>query len=296
MKLVSIIIPVYNGEYTIKRAIESCQGQTYTNLEILVINNASTDHTAIIVNDIVKMDKRVKLIEFPEKGRSKARNVGLDNAHGEYIQFLDADDTLTKNKVIDAVNYLNNHPNKMACGTNIRYIKDSKSWDMIPNLRYNTELLAHNIFPINTFVFEKNTVRFVDSLEYDEDWMFWVDLFQNRKKLFTILDDIGGYVYVTGVNTMSNTSKMLYYEIFVRGVIKQKYRVYDGHLLISDLKKMIMLNVLYQQNKISDKQLSNAKKNFKVLNKVSLLILKLPTLKKRMTQQVNRILDNTNFQ
>lgn len=91
---ISIIIPAYNSESTIRRCVDSIRNQTYRNLEIIVVNDGSTDSTSEVVNEINNTDSRVKLISIPNGGVSHARNVGIDSATGDFIAFVDSDDTI----------------------------------------------------------------------------------------------------------------------------------------------------------------------------------------------------------
>ena len=88
--LVSIVMPAFNAEKTIVRAIDSVLKQTYPNIELLIINDGSTDNTSEIVSKY--RDSRVALINQGNKGLSGARNTGLENIKGEYVTFLDSDD------------------------------------------------------------------------------------------------------------------------------------------------------------------------------------------------------------
>lgn len=90
--LISVIIPVYNAEKYIKGAISSIAEQTYKNLEIICVNDGSTDHSADIINRMAASDKRIKIVNQENSGPAKARNAGLDVATGKYISFVDADD------------------------------------------------------------------------------------------------------------------------------------------------------------------------------------------------------------
>ena len=94
MSLVSIIIPVYNGEKYIESALNSCISQTYLNIEVLVINDGSTDNTEQIVRSYQKKHNNIILINQQNRGVSAARNKGLEIASGEWITFLDADDEI----------------------------------------------------------------------------------------------------------------------------------------------------------------------------------------------------------
>ncbi|MFN3692324.1 MAG: glycosyltransferase family 2 protein, partial [Fervidobacterium sp.] len=91
--LVSVIIPAYNVEGYIEKTIESVLNQTYRNLEIIVVNDGSTDKTREIAYNILKNSGvNFKIIDQTNQGVSVARNVGIENASGDYIKFLDGDD------------------------------------------------------------------------------------------------------------------------------------------------------------------------------------------------------------
>ena len=102
--LVSVVIPVYNTEKYVGRAIESVISQTYTNIEIIIIDDGSPDNSYIIIEKYQKYDKRIKFIRQDNMGLSGARNTGIKNMTGEYVVFLDSDDTLTKNAIDILVN------------------------------------------------------------------------------------------------------------------------------------------------------------------------------------------------
>ena len=95
--LISIIIPVYNTEKYLVRCLESIINNTYKKLEIICIDDGSTDNSLNILTHYAKKDERVKLIKQKQKGPSAARNKGLDVATGEYISFVDSDDFVSWN-------------------------------------------------------------------------------------------------------------------------------------------------------------------------------------------------------
>lgn len=97
MRMISVIVPAYNAEKTIEKCLESIAMQSYENLEIIVVNDGSKDSTKEIVYNLALKDIRIKLISIPNGGVSHARNIGLEHVTGEYITFVDADDTIELN-------------------------------------------------------------------------------------------------------------------------------------------------------------------------------------------------------
>lgn len=101
--LVSIIVPVYNGEKSIERCLVSIYNQTYKNIEVWVINDGSTDHTMKVLNKYGEKDNRFHIVDKKNTGVSDSRNIGIEKATGKYMQFLDGDDWLEKDAVAQLV-------------------------------------------------------------------------------------------------------------------------------------------------------------------------------------------------
>lgn len=97
MTTISVIIPAYNAQRTILETIESVRQQTFQDIEIIVINDGSTDQTSSIINSIY--DSRIQFYDYPNGGPSIARNRGITHANGKYISFIDADDLWTPDKL-----------------------------------------------------------------------------------------------------------------------------------------------------------------------------------------------------
>lgn len=95
--LISIITPLYNAKEYIEKGIDSVIGQTYTNWELLLIDDGSTDGSAEICDNAAAKDSRIKVFHKPNGGVSSARNMGLDNARGDYIAWVDSDDFFAPN-------------------------------------------------------------------------------------------------------------------------------------------------------------------------------------------------------
>lgn len=97
--LVSIIVPIYNVEACLRPCIESIQNQTYSNLEILLIDDGSPDNSGRICDEYAEKDPRIRVLHNKNGGAAAARNAGIDAATGEYISFVDGDDTLINTMV-----------------------------------------------------------------------------------------------------------------------------------------------------------------------------------------------------
>ena len=94
MVKVSVVVPVYNGERYIACALDSVLRQTLTDIEVICVNDGSSDETAAILDRYAVQDSRIKVIHRGNEGVSAARNAGIESASGRYVAFLDADDEL----------------------------------------------------------------------------------------------------------------------------------------------------------------------------------------------------------
>lgn len=97
--LASVVIPAYNAEVFLERTLRSALGQTHSNIEVIVVDDGSTDRTRVIAEAVATDDDRVRIISVPNGGVAKARNIGITEARGEYVAFLDADDLWHPTKV-----------------------------------------------------------------------------------------------------------------------------------------------------------------------------------------------------
>ncbi len=119
--LVSIVMAVYNGEKCLEEAITSTLSQTYSNIEVVIINNGSTDSTKAILDEI--KDERITVIHLEQnQGAAHALNIGIKQAKGLWIAINDADDFFFSNKIEEQVQYLNEHPELVGVGTLVECI------------------------------------------------------------------------------------------------------------------------------------------------------------------------------
>ena len=115
VKKISVIVPVYNTKSELPKCLKSICNQTYTNLEIICIDDGSTDGSSQIVDEFAQKDNRIKVIHKNNSGESNARNTGIKIATGEYIAFCDCDDWIDKNMYEVLAQELTNEDINMVC-------------------------------------------------------------------------------------------------------------------------------------------------------------------------------------
>lgn len=170
--LVSIIIPTYNREKTIKRSVESVLQQTWDNIEVIVVDDGSTDKTKSIISQI--QDKRLKYYKIKNSGACAARNYGIKRANGQYIAFQDSDDYWYENKIEKQIWAINEYDvDIVAC--RMKVCVDGKCVDSYPiGVTAGIKNSPNDIFGINTpsiigkreifdeILFDKSMPRFQD--------------------------------------------------------------------------------------------------------------------------------------
>jgi glycosyltransferase involved in cell wall biosynthesis len=183
--LVSIIMPAYNAEETIKESIQSVINQTYGNWELLVVNDGSSDNTVAIIESYE--DARIKLINQKNSGVSSARNNALRQAIGEYVSFLDSDDLWVETKLEVQMQYLQENNLKFVYSKSYSFLNDSdnikKAFKFVKlDFKDREEILIYDFIPILTVVFHKSILKevglFDESLQGTEDWDLWIRVLQ----------------------------------------------------------------------------------------------------------------------
>ncbi len=182
--LVSVIMPVFNGERFIAQSIESVLAQTYPHWELIVVNDGSTDGTAGIVAQFT--DPRIRCIQQDNKGLAGARNTGIDEARGKYLAFLDADDVWRPRFLERCVSVLQGTPNFAGVYTlNYHIDKDGAQlpkWggQVVPAEALYARLLQGGFFPPCTVVIRTSIAREIGMFDTGlqgqgtEDWDLWL--------------------------------------------------------------------------------------------------------------------------
>lgn len=237
MVKVSVIIPAYNAAGTLARAVQSVLTQSMKDLEVLVIDNGSTDQTAAIIEHLATSDPRVRFLNS-DKGRSRARNEGLAKAKGDFIQFLDADDELSPNKLDEAVGYLKSNVHKAAYVTAAIYKNDRSGQESVREISIESakSLLKANYFPISSPLVRRQILkkRFREDLEFNEDWLFWAENLYGAD--IEVSRNVGSAIHITSQNTMTQFDRMQVYECYVRGILKEEFSAKGPAYWVRDLR------------------------------------------------------------
>jgi len=175
---VSIIIPCFNQSAYLGRALQSVQQQTLQDWEAIVVDDGSTDESPAIAKTFAASDTRIRLLTKENGGSGSARNMGLDNARGEYIQFLDADDTIAPDK-LERQTQAMRQQNVEISYTDFSVFDDKQSYPVCHRtINYRKALTRWGIgasIPIHAFLYKRSlveSIRFDHTIRQREDW-YW---------------------------------------------------------------------------------------------------------------------------
>lgn len=202
---ISVIIPVYNVEATLERAVASIVNQTYTDLEIILVDDGSTDGSGHMCDELAQTDQRLKVIHQVNGGLSAARNTGIEAATGEYIAFLDSDDEFVHDILATFVDAYNERPMELYIFNIMRIMGEDK---LIKNAKH--DFMTDSVAALETLL-DYNGLDF-----YAWNKIYQRDLFAEiRYPVGKIYEDtMVSYATVTLAKSVAVTRKVgiLYYE------------------------------------------------------------------------------------
>lgn len=211
MDLISVIIPIYNNEKYLASCLDSVVNQTFSNLEIILVNDGSTDNSEIICNEYKTSDKRIQVIHQSNQGVSAARNTGLKLAKGEYISFIDADDKLDSDMYYFLYNLIKKYNADIVhcgyrhiVGDEVRLIHDTKKIYKQTKDEALECLIGGKLFvgALWNKLYSKKIIQnlsFKDDIKINEDILFNFYAFRNTK--MTIFADYAMYNYIAHKNS-----------------------------------------------------------------------------------------------
>lgn len=203
MTKVTIIVPCYNQARFVPKAIASLQAQTLAAWECLVVDDGSMDNTAEVVNNIALNEPRVRLLQKTNSGSASARDMGLKYAQGEYIQFLDADDTIASDKLERQVELMERE--NLDLSYTAFCTEDSRGQRTVSRaVQLNTYKILVRwglgaSMPIHSFLYRtdfirRNALTFQSACRFREDWRWHITCFGAHPKQ-ALLPDLCGAIY-----------------------------------------------------------------------------------------------------
>ena len=195
---VSIIIPMYNAEKFIARAIESVCSQTYQNWELLIINDKSKDKSFEIANEFAKKDDRIKIVNVKENvGVVRGRNQLIEKATGKYIAFLDADDFWHKKKLEKQINFMKEKDAAISCTEYMRVREDETKINEViikEKISYK-DMLKNNYLGCLTVIYDAQKLgkRYFKQRDKNEDYVLWLEIVKEVKVIYGLKENLAFY-------------------------------------------------------------------------------------------------------
>ena len=199
MPEISIIVPVYNVEKYLPRCVDSILNQTFTNFELILVDDGSTDRSGIICDQYKKRDNRIKVIHKINEGVSKARNIGISEAKGRYIEFIDSDDWIERSLLEDTLKQIRiDNSDIIFFGIlyededdNLikekKYVRDEvieKEKSKLAIELYNKDLFGYTWCKLfKNRIIKDNNILFNNDISYCEDEEFTCRYFKYVKKI-----------------------------------------------------------------------------------------------------------------
>jgi glycosyltransferase involved in cell wall biosynthesis len=307
--LVSIIIPTYNRAHIIGETLDSVLVQTYPNWECIVVDDGSTDETCVLLGEYLNKDIRFKYLVKPadiKKGASSSRNLGLKIAKGEYIQFLDSDDILAKNKIEMQLELLEkeSHFTLSTCkwgkfnsiSDELDFLKNKSDYKTYENGKEYFDLIGVHggFYPSHCFLIPKSLISKVgfwnESLTINDDGEFFFRILSNAHKI--VFSDKTYVLYrnnsldnLSLLNSESKAISLLNSWKIIESLYVDKYNEVDSTYI--NKKKNSVYNELKRQYPRIVKQ---NKDFFKFQIKNDTFFFKLTKLKKRIKNKMKLIL------
>lgn len=233
--LVSIIIPCYNSAEFIAGTIESIINQTYTNWEMIITDDCSTDNSCRVIESYQEKDPRIKLLRFKENsGAGVARNNSINNAAGRFIAFCDSDDKWHPRKLELQLEFMT--INECAFSFTACDLFDEKGnlkgHQSVPKKVTFASLLRNCAVPSSTAMYDTSLIGkiYMPSIRKRQDWGLWLDIVKKSKIGYGLNITLMDYLIRKG-SVSSNK----------RTLLKYNFIIYNEHLGYSKLKSFILL-------------------------------------------------------
>lgn len=223
---ISIIIPVYNVEKYLEQCIDSVLNHSFNNFEVILINDGSTDSSGVICDQYAGKDARVKVFHKTNEGVSSARNLGIENAKGDYIWFIDGDDKIAENAL--QILKENIKPNLDVLSFNFTYFNLQENQKQANPKKEVLGIVNGGIFlkgdfrfSACTFIYRRkivleNTICFIPQITHFEDNLFNIEVFNQAESVIQIKE----YLYLYRQNRENSAMNNSNYKVYCEAIIK----------------------------------------------------------------------------
>lgn len=247
--LVSIITPCYNGSKHVAKTIESVIAQTYTNWEMIIIDDGSKDNSAEIIQAYANKDKRIKLIQQPNGGSAAARNNGIRRAEGQYIALLDADDLWLPEFLQEQIHFMKE--NETICVYSTRLFIDEDGKEILRPEKCKAHITKRdmgrtNYIPCLTGLYDCSKYGKIflheEMKSLNDDYAYWYDIVALEDSAYGNPKPLAKYRMTSGSVT-SNKKKLVkkHYQ-FLRSYLKQSPLPAAVHTGFWGLRGLIKFN------------------------------------------------------
>ncbi len=227
LDLVSVIIPVYNTEKYIQETIESVLNQTYKNIEIIAVNDGSTDQSLEILEKLKnKALNKIIIHNQKNQGQTKSRNNGVELANGKFLLFLDSDDKIDPTYIEKCVSLLNQKKTIDLVYTKTCFF-DQKQGEWNLGKFETKRFLKENCIPVTAMIRRENFLnlgKFDEKLTFFEDWELWIRLVKNGGEIYQIPENLFFYRKRKTENSLSNNA---YHNL--KMLDENKFCIYNKH-------------------------------------------------------------------
>lgn len=234
--LVTVIVPCYNQGRFLRDAVTSVQRQTHTNWECLIINDGSNDCTTEVANELAESDARIRVVNQPNQGRSIARNKGLELSKGDYIQFLDADDSIDHRKFELQLAAMSSLEGLALSYTDFLCYSDSEGVEVPefyadPHLSESEPLLDlakhfgyRLCIPLHSFLFDARIfrdhgIRFDPELRSSEDFACWLRVLELEPAIVRLDGKLAIYRWHAASTTQNPRATQGDFELAIRKAV-----------------------------------------------------------------------------
>ena len=245
MNKVSVIVPVYNTSIYLEECINSIINQTYKNLEIIIINDGSTDDSLKVINNF--KDKRIKIIDFKSnKGVSVARNKGVEESTGDFICYLDSDDYWNLKKIEKQVKFIKKH-NYAFIYSDYAYLNNNKKKRVsVPKFITYKEALKNTTIFTSTVMFNMNLLKkediYMPNLRRGQDTATWWQVLKKGITAYSINEVLSVYRVDNKSSLSSNkfTALKRTWNIYKMQDLNLFFRLYYfTHYVINAIKRRL---------------------------------------------------------